>query len=194
MKSICVFCGSGKGISPEYINAAHELGRLLVKKNLDLVYGGARVGLMNEIANTVLEGGGKVTGVMPQYLVDKEVAHTGITKLHIVKDMHQRKAMLSELSDGFIAMPGGLGTLEEIFEALTWAQLGIHKKPCGFLNVNGFYDKLLDFLDHAVEQEFIKSDYRKLVMRDPSPENLLEMMRNYIPPGVDKAKWILHIQ
>ncbi len=194
MKSICVFCGSGKGSSPEYINAAQELGRLLVKENLDLVYGGARVGLMNEIANTVLEGGGKVTGVMPQYLVDKEVAHTGITKLHIVKDMHQRKAMLSELSDGFIAMPGGLGTLEEIFEALTWAQLGIHKKPCGFLNVNGFYDKLLDFLDHAVDQEFIKSDNRKLVMRDPSPENLLELMRNYIPPGVDKAKWILHIQ
>ena len=153
MKRICVYCGSGRGENPIYTTAARELGNLLVREGLGLVYGGGRIGLMNEIAETVLAGGGEVTGVIPQVLVDKEVAHTGLSDLRIVNTMHERKALMAELADSFIAMPGGLGTLDEFFEVLTWGQLGLHRKPCGLFNVNGFYDHLLDMLDYMTGEK-----------------------------------------
>jgi uncharacterized protein (TIGR00730 family) len=171
---ICVFAGSRHGLRTEYIEAAKRLGRLLVERGYGLVYGGGNVGLMNVIANTMLELGGHVTGVIPDRLVGKEVAHQGLSDLRVVSSMHERKALMAEFSDGFIAMPGGIGTMEEFFEVLSWAQLGIHGKPCGLLNVSGYYDPLIQFLDQAVSEDFIKPKHRALMIVEGEPGKLLD--------------------
>ncbi|MCP3942960.1 MAG: TIGR00730 family Rossman fold protein [Desulfobacteraceae bacterium] len=186
MKKICVYCGSSPGRRPEYIEAARFLAKELLSRNIGLVYGGAHVGIMGEIADTVLEGGGEVIGIIPQALVDLEVSHTGLTELIIVNSMHERKAMMADLSDGFIALPGGLGTIEELFEVLTWAQLGFHKKPCGLLNADGYYDHLSAFLDHAVKEEFVKNAHRSMLIIEKDPITLLERFEAYEPPRVSK--------
>ncbi|HQO04220.1 MAG TPA: TIGR00730 family Rossman fold protein [Spirochaetota bacterium] len=188
MKRICVFCGSSPGNNPEYRETARNLGRILAGRNIELVFGGGRVGLMNEIANTVLGAGGRVTGVIPQSLVDREVAHTGISELRVTGSMHERKALMAELSDGFIALPGGIGTFEEFMEIITWGQLGFHRKPCGLLNTLGFYDGLLEFLDHAVREGFLHDANRDSILVSESPEELLDLFTAYIPPSVDKAE------
>ncbi|MRW94203.1 TIGR00730 family Rossman fold protein [Duganella sp. FT80W] len=173
VKSICVYCGANAGVSPKYAEAARALAAQLVQRNLSLVYGGGNVGLMGIIADEVLRLGGEVTGVIPTALVEREVGHTGLTRQFIVKDMHERKAMMAQLADGFIAMPGGMGTLEELFEMLTWSQLGIHAKPIGLLNVDGFYDGLAGFIDHASTQGFIRPQHAALMMVESEPEALL---------------------
>ena len=173
MKSIAVYCGANPGASPIYAEAARALGRALVSHNVALVYGGGHVGLMGIIADEVLRLGGEVSGVIPQQLVDRELAHAGLTRLFVVKNMHERKAMMAELSDGFIAMPGGMGTLEELFEMLTWSQLGIHRKPIGVLNTGGFYDLLAAFVMHQHREAFVREDHVGLMMVEPEPEALL---------------------
>ena len=182
MQSLCVYCGSSAGRQTEYRQAARELADALVDRRIRLVYGGASVGLMGELADQVLARGGKAIGVMPQGLVDREVAHQGLSELKVVGSMHERKAMMAELSDGFIAMPGGLGTLEELFEILTWSQLGIHQKPCGLLNVRGYYDGLLGFLNLAVSEQFIRAPHRQLLITDPTVNPLLDAMAAYQSP------------
>lgn len=176
-KTICVYCGANAGVSPMYAEAARALGRALVDQNLALVYGGGNVGLMGIIADEVLRVGGEVTGVIPTALVEREVGHAGLTRQFIVKDMHERKAMMASLSDGFIAMPGGMGTLEELFEMLTWSQLGIHAKPIGLLNVDGFYDGLIGFIAHAREQGFIRPQHAALMMSETDPQALLQLLK-----------------
>jgi uncharacterized protein (TIGR00730 family) len=193
MKRIGVFCGSSPGARPEYLHAAKLLGYTLASKNIGLVYGGAKVGMMGKIAQAVLEKKGEVIGVIPQGLVDKEVAFTGLTDLRVVDSMHERKALMADLSDGFIALPGGLGTIEEFFEVATWAQLGIHPKPCGLLNVNQYYDRLMDFLDHTVDEKFVELEHRSMILMDDDPERLLQKFETYHPPMVDKAKWVLQL-
>ncbi len=188
MKRICVFCGSNVGAKQIYADSARELGIILAKRKLGLVYGGGRVGLMGILADSVLAEGGEVTGIIPQGLFTKEVAHEGLTELRFVGSMHQRKAMMVELSDGFIALPGGYGTTEEFCEVITWAQLGIHHKPCGVLNIEGFFTSLLSFLDHAVEEHFLRAEHRALVLEDEKPESLLNKMSDYHPP--DLQKWM----
>jgi len=188
VKRLCVYCGSNPGKSAEFLEAARELARQLIQREICLVYGGASVGIMGEIADTVLAGGGEVIGVIPQALVDKEVSHTGLTELKIVTSMHERKEIMADISDGFIALPGGLGTLEEIFEVLTWAQLGFHHKPCALLNVKGYYDTLTQFLDHAVAEGFVASIHREMLLVEDDPHTLLEIMSTYSAPAVDK--WI----
>ncbi|HZH09403.1 MAG TPA: TIGR00730 family Rossman fold protein [Microvirga sp.] len=185
---LCVFCGSNAGQDPVYMETARLLGETLARNGIELVYGGAAVGLMGAVADAVLAEGGRVTGVMPQALVDKEIAHTGLSDLRVVGSMHERKALMAELSDGFIALPGGLGTFEELFEVWTWAQLGYHKKPCALLNVSGFYDKLADFLDDVVERGFVKPVHRAMLIVKDDPAALIEAIRTYEPPKVDK--WI----
>ncbi len=170
------------------MEVARELGRELVRNGIGLVYGGASVGIMGEIADTVLSEGGEVIGVIPQALVDKEVSHTGLTELRVVKSMHERKTIMADISDGFIALPGGLGTIEELFEVLTWSQLGFHKKPCALLNVEGYYNNLSLFLNHAVEEHFIKSIHREMLLIENDPKELLQSMSEYQPPVGDK--WI----
>lgn len=177
---ICVFTGSRHGARTEYADAAKRLGRVLVERGYGLVYGGGNVGLMTVIADRVLELNGHVTGVIPDSLVSKEVAHQGLTELRVVQSMHERKALMAELSDGFIAMPGGIGTMEEFFEVLSWAQLGIHDKPCGLLNVAGYYDPLIQFLDHAVGQDFIKPKHRALLIVESEPVKLLDRFETII--------------
>lgn len=186
MKRICVYCGSSAGSNPAYLAAARELGATLLRHNIGLVYGGACVGLMGAVADTVLGGGGEVIGVMPQALVDKEVAHTGLSELHVVDSMHERKALMADLADGFIALPGGLGTLEELFEVLTWAQLGFHHKPCALLNVVGYYDGLRDFLQRASAEQFVRPEHRDLLLVEQEPEALLSAMLAYQPLQLDK--------
>jgi uncharacterized protein (TIGR00730 family) len=176
MKSIAVYCGASFGASPVYAEAACALARAMVEHNIALVYGGGNVGLMGVIADEVLRLGGEVTGVIPRALVEREVGHTGLTRLFVVKDMHERKAMMSELSDGFIAMPGGMGTLEELFEMLTWSQLGIHDKPVGLLNVNGFYDGLIGFIGHQQQEGFVRAQHAALIMVESEPEALLRRL------------------
>ena len=171
---ICVFTGSRHGVRPEYANAAQELARVLVDRNYGLVYGGGKVGLMGVLADAVLEHHGHVTGVIPAAFVDREVAHRGLSDLRIVKSMHERKAVMGDLSDGFIAMPGGIGTMEEFFEVLSWAQLGLHDKPCGLLNVDGYYKSLIHFLDYTVEQNFLKPKDRALLIVEQEPNTLLD--------------------
>jgi uncharacterized protein (TIGR00730 family) len=188
MKSICVYCGSSTGKSPQYAEAAADLGRELVNRGLGLVYGGASVGLMGAVADAVLLAGGHAIGVIPRSLATKELAHTALDELFVVDSMHDRKAKMADLSAGFIAMPGGWGTLEEIFEALTWAQLGFHDKPCGLLNVAGYYDHLGAFLDHAMEQSFVREAYRPMIMIDSQPAALLDRFASYQPPRV--KKWL----
>lgn len=179
MKKICVFCGSSTGSGNRYMSMATELGSALAKQGYDLVYGGASVGCMGAIANSVLAAGGKVTGVIPQAISDMEAAHTGLTSLEVVSDMHIRKARMMELSDGFIALPGGLGTLEEIFEALTWQQLGFHSKPCALLNSDGYYQKLDEFLQHASAQGFVKNAHRENLLISDSVEGVLNKLKNW---------------
>lgn len=191
MEKICVFCGSSPGLSAAYTEVAVELGRTLAAMEIELVYGGAAVGLMGTVARTVLSGGGRVTGIIPRALAEKEVAFVGLDELHIVETMHERKAMMAERSDGFIALPGGLGTLEEFVEALTWAQLGIHNKPCGLLNVEGYYDRLLAYMDHMVEQGFMRSENREMILVDDEPSSLLMRMNLYCSPKFDKVAWAL---
>jgi uncharacterized protein (TIGR00730 family) len=186
IKSLCVYCGSSYGAAPVYTDAARAMARTMVDNNIALVYGGGNVGLMGVIADEVLQLGGAVTGVIPQALMRREVGHTGLTRLHVVKDMHERKALMAELSDGFIAMPGGIGTLEELFEAYTWAQLGLHDKPIGLLNVDGFYDGLLTFLHHLVDQRFLKSEQSTLLLQASTPDELLGQFRSYAPQRHDK--------
>ncbi len=188
MNKICVYCGSSLGKSPVYAQAARALAEEMAKRGIGLVYGGASVGIMGTIADTVLAAGGEVVGIIPQALVEKEVSHHGLTELKVVASMHERKATMAELSDAFIALPGGLGTLEELFEVLTWAQLGFHQKPCGLLNVGNYYDKLSAFLDHAVEQAFVKGIHRDMLLVESAPKTLLEQMACYQPPVV--GKWI----
>jgi uncharacterized protein (TIGR00730 family) len=172
-RNICVFTGSLRGTLPAYGEAAQQLARKLVERGFGLVYGGGNVGLMSVVADSVLELGGHVTGVIPSSLVSKEVAHRGLSDLRVVNSMHERKALMAELSDGFIAMPGGIGTMEEFFEVLSWAQLTLHEKPCGLLNVSGYYDHLIQFLDYAVAQDFIKSKDRALMIVEEQPGQLL---------------------
>ena len=188
MKSLCVYCGASPGHSPAYTIAAKQLAVTLVNQDIALVYGGGNVGLMGVIADEVLALGGKVTGVIPQALVDKEVGHTRLTQLHIVDNMHQRKALMAELSDGFIAMPGGIGTLEELFEVMTWAQLGFHQKPIGLLNVSGFYDGLLRFLEHTRQQGFLRASHLDILLSSPEPNDLLQQLKTYVP--VTTRKWV----
>ena len=188
MKRVCVFCGSSIGNNRAYTEYAVTLGKLLAAKNIGLVYGGGHVGLMGVIADAVLAAGGEVTGVIPHALDDREIAHPGLTDLRIVDSMHTRKAMMAELSDAFIAMPGGVGTFEEIFEAITWTQLGVHRKPCGFLNVGGFYTPLIAFIDQAVSEGFIKPVHRSMIVVDDNPERLVNTLSEIDLPDV--PKWI----
>lgn len=188
MKNICVYCGSSTGRQVIYTRAAAELGRRLAARDIGLVYGGASVGVMGAIADAALAAGGKVIGIIPRALAVKEVAHASLTEQHVVKSMHERKAMMAELSDGFVALPGGWGTLEEIFEALTWAQLGFHRKPCGLLNVGGYYDGLFDFLEYTISEQFVKPIYREMLIMEDQAETLLSRFENYQAPQV--KKWL----
>jgi len=191
MKSICVFCGSSSGNSEIYTIEAKKLAASLVREGITLVYGGARVGLMGAIADEVLSLGGEVIGVIPRSLFEREVAHSGLTELKIVNSMHERKNLMQKLSEAFIAMPGGLGTIEEIFEMFTWAQLGLHRKPCAFLNTNAYYKNLIEFLGHAVNENFLKSGYRDMIIVSDNPDTILQQFRTYQPPLLDKAKLAL---
>ncbi|MFZ6747827.1 TIGR00730 family Rossman fold protein [Undibacterium sp. Ren11W] len=186
MKSICVYCGSSSGASEVYASGARDLARIFVTHQISLVYGGGSIGLMGVLADEVLRLGGRVTGVIPQALMDKELGHTQLSALHIVKNMHERKALMSELSDGFIALPGGIGTLEELFEMFTWLQLGIHNKPLGLLNINGFYDQLLQFLGHIVKAKFLASEQLNLLITQTDPELLLQSLRTFRAPHVNQ--------
>ena len=186
MRRICVYCGSNMGARPEYADAALQLADVLVKNELELVYGGAAVGIMGVIADRVLEQGGRVHGVIPKFLQDKEIAHEGLTELHIVSSMHERKTMMADLSDAFVALPGGFGTLEEIIEILTWSQLRFHDKPCGILNVRGYFDHLLKYLDHAVAEGFLRPENREMLLHDADPEGLIKKYQIYTAPNVDK--------
>lgn len=188
MPRICVFTGSSEGRRSSYRAGAVELGATLVARGFDLVYGGARVGLMGAVADAVLAAGGQVIGVIPEALVAREVAHTGLTDLRVVASMHERKALMAELSDGFIAMPGGWGTFEELFEVLTWAQLGLHRNPVGLLNVEGYFDPLLAFLRHAVTEQFVRTEFDHLLRVADSPIELLDRFEAYEPPPL--RKWI----
>jgi uncharacterized protein (TIGR00730 family) len=173
VKAVCVYCGSSLGSDPVYLEATQDLARTLVGRGIRVVYGGASVGLMGALADATLEAGGEVVGVMPQQLVDREIAHRGLTELHVVQTMHQRKALMAELSDAFVALPGGIGTLEELIEIFTWEQLGIHSKPLGVINTAGYYDGLAGFLDHAVEQGFQQPAQRAKLVLAADAEDLL---------------------
>lgn len=188
MKRITVFCGSSFGNEPKFEEQAHRLGQTLAKNNIELVYGGARVGLMGAVADGALKEGGKVIGVLPDFLKTKEIAHEGLTELHIVKSMHERKTKMNDLSDGVIALPGGYGTLEELFEMLTWAQLGLHKKPIGILNVNGFYNALIDLIQHMVNSSLLKPVNQQMLLISDTIDDLLIKMKSYVAPTV--GKWI----
>jgi uncharacterized protein (TIGR00730 family) len=179
MKSICIFCGANFNGDPILEQAIDQLAEIMVSSNISLIYGGGKVGVMGMIANAILNKGGKAIGVLPRFLMDKEIAHTGLTELHVVETMHQRKQLMSDLCDGFITLPGGLGTMEEFFEVLTWLQLGLHNRPVGILNVNGFYDLLLQQLDVMVEQRFLKPVNRKLVLSSGDPIELISLMDSF---------------
>ena len=186
MKSICVFCGSSTGRNTAYREAAARLGRLLAEKGLKLVYGGGNIGLMGEIAQNVISSGGTAIGVIPQFLVEKELVYTDLTKIHVVDSMHERKAMMAELADAFIAMPGGFGTLEETVEVLTWAQLGLHNKPIGLLNIDGYYDYLNRFFEHMVTEDFLLREYKDMLLMKSEPAELLDSLTTFELPDVDK--------
>jgi uncharacterized protein (TIGR00730 family) len=176
MKRICIFCGASQGSNPAYIEAAIELTTLLAERNIGIVYGGASVGVMGALADAALDRGVEIIGVMPKILIEREVSHSRLSQLIVVNTMHERKAKMADLADGFIALPGGLGTLEELFEILTWSQLRLHSKPCGLLNYNGYYTKLLKFLDYGVQQQFIKSAHRELLLSAEAPKHLLDKL------------------
>jgi hypothetical protein len=187
IRSICVYCGSSSSARDEYFEAARATARAIASRGISLVYGGSNIGLMGAVADTVLAAGGEVTGVIPHALVEKEVAHPGLTRQHVVESMHDRKALMVELADGFIALPGGFGTLDELFESLTWGQLRFHLKPIGLLNVSGYFDGLLSFCDRAVEDGFIHPAHRTMVLTATSPDELLDLMAAYHAP--DAGKW-----
>jgi uncharacterized protein (TIGR00730 family) len=186
MKSICVFCGSQSGGNATYEEAARSTGLAIARAGLHLIYGGGKVGLMGVLADAALSAGGQVTGVMPRALVDREIAHRGITNLRVVQTMHERKELMASLADAFIALPGGAGTLEEIFEQWTWSQLGIHNKPCGFLNVNGYFTHLFAMIEHMVSEGFLAPQFRAMLAVDTEPDALLARFRDYQPPA---RKW-----
>ncbi|HTH44168.1 MAG TPA: TIGR00730 family Rossman fold protein [Oxalicibacterium sp.] len=194
MKSLCVYCGSSFGKDTVYANAARLLAKEMVAQDIGLVYGGGKVGLMGVIADEVLKLGGAATGIIPQALFEKEVGHTGLTELRVVQDMHERKALMAELADGFVALPGGIGTLEELFEILTWAQLGFHQKPVGVLNVNGFYDGLIAFLQMQVAQGFVKDKQAALLLHESSAPALITRMQAYVPEQSTKLQDALAAQ
>lgn len=183
-----MFCGSSRVVANKFLGAARKMGNEIARKELQLVYGGANIGLMNEVAEGALEEGGEVIGVIPERMVGREIAHDGLTELIVTNSMHERKRKMADLADAFIALPGGLGTLEEIFEAITWAQLQLHAKPCGFLNVNRYYDKLLEFLDHCVEERFIRAEHRVMLLLEEDPRRLLGGIVSAEPVEVDK--WV----
>ena len=189
IQRICVFCGSRPGSRPEYLEAARQLGRLLAERRIGLVYGGASVGMMGAVADAVLTGGGEVIGVIPEALVQRELAHSHLTELRVVSSMHERKALMAELSDGVIALPGGFGTFEELFETITWSQLGIHRKAIGVLNVGGFYDGLLALMEHAIEEGFVPAQHRDLILEAAEPGALLDLIASYEPPEPTR-KWL----
>jgi len=188
VRSVCVFCGASTGANPAYRDAAIALGRAIAQRGLKLVYGGGAVGLMGIVANAAMAAGGEVVGIIPQSLLDAEVGHKGLTRLEVVDGMHARKARMAELSDAFIALPGGLGTLEELFEVWTWGQLGYHAKPLGLLDVNGFYEKLGGFLDHVVEEGFVRPQHRAMLQLAQQPDELLDAMDSFVAPVV--PKWV----
>ena len=184
INSICVYCGSSPGRRETYASAAAALAESLVRRNIRLVYGGASIGIMGILADQVLKLGGQVVGVIPKALAHKEVAHYRLTELHVTQSMHERKMLMAELADGFIALPGGIGTLEELFEIWTWAQLGFHSKPCGLLNVDGYYDALIGFLDHVLAEQFVKQHHHGMLIVEKDPEALLDRYARYQPPAM----------
>jgi uncharacterized protein (TIGR00730 family) len=188
MRRICVYAGSNPGSHPAYADGARALAKTLAEREIALVFGGSKLGLMGVLADTVLDAGGEAIGIMPQALIDREIGHPGLTELRIVGSMHERKALMAELSDAFVAVPGGIGTLEELIEVYTWSQLGIHQKACGVLNVDGYYDHLAAFLDHAVTQGFLRSQHRAVLSVADEPPELLDRLAAYEPPVV--GKWL----
>lgn len=188
LRSICVFCGASPGASSIYQEAAEALGRHLAERGIRLVYGGGAVGLMGMVADAALAAGGEVIGIIPQSLKEAEIGHKGLTRLEVVDGMHARKARMAELSDAFIALPGGLGTLEELFEVWTWGQLGYHGKPLGLLEVNGFYDPLLTFLDHLVQERFVRPQHREMLQRAATPAELIDALEGWKPSAA--PKWV----
>jgi uncharacterized protein (TIGR00730 family) len=186
MERLCVFSGSSPGAHPDYVLAAQELGRALAERGIVLVYGGASVGLMGAVADATLDAGGEAVGVIPQALVDREIAHPGLSDLRVVGSMHERKALMADLADGFVALPGGMGTLEELFEVYTWTQLGLHRKACALLNVAGYYDGLAAFLDHAVDERFLRPEHRAMLLCEDTPAGVLAALEAFEPPVVDK--------
>ena len=186
MKSICVFCGSSTGSNSKYVAAARQLGELIAQKEISLVYGGGNVGLMGEIANSVLENRGEVIGVIPQFLVEKELVHDKLSELRIVASMHERKAMMAELADGFVALPGGFGTLEETVEVLTWAQLGLHRKPVGLLNVERYFNFLYDFFKHMVAEKFLHTEYKDMILIKDNAQEIIDSLIGFQLPEIDK--------
>jgi len=193
LKRICVFCGSSPGVRPEYAAAARSLGCILAQRKIGLVFGGGKVGMMGHLARAALDAGGEVIGVIPRELVEKKVAFTGLSDLRVVTTMHERKMRMAELSDGFMALPGGLGTLEETFEILTWGQLGLHGKPCGLLDVAGYFSPLLAFLDRVVVEGFLDAAHRAAIMSAEDPQELLHKFETYHPSVADKAAWALDL-
>lgn len=186
IKSICVYCASSPGVDPAFVIAARSMGQLIAREGIRLVYGGGHVGLMGAVADAALAEGGEVHGVITRALEDKEIAHGGLTRLDVVETMHQRKAAMADMSDAFVMLPGGLGTLEEFFEVLTWTQLGVHAKPCGILDVEGYFDPLQDLLDAATRQRFVREEHRQIVMTESDPASLLSRLRSWTPVTVDK--------
>jgi uncharacterized protein (TIGR00730 family) len=188
IRRLAIFCGSNPGARPDYVQAARSFGRLLAQRGIGVVYGGSNVGLMAALADAMIDELGEIIGVIPRMLVEREVANTALTDLRVVESMHERKALMAELADGFIALPGGIGTLEEFFEIWTWGQLGMHAKPCGLLNVAGYFDPLLQFLDHAVAERFVREVHRSMVVVESAPAALLSRFESYEPPRV--VKWL----
>lgn len=188
LKSLCVYCGSSGGRREDYAGAARALAQAMVARGIRLVYGGASVGIMGAVADEVLRLGGEAVGVIPEALMRKELAHAGLTELHVTPSMHARKTLMAELADGFVALPGGIGTFEELFEVWTWGQLGFHRKPCGLLNVAGYYDGLIAFLDHAADEQFIREAHRSMLVVESEPAALLERFAAYAPPPL--PKWV----
>lgn len=188
LKTICVYCGSSQGKKETYATAAKSLAESLVARNITLVYGAASIGIMGTVADHVLKLGGQVIGVIPKALAHKEITHSNLTELYVTQSMHERKMKMAELSDGFIALPGGIGTMEELFEIWTWAQLGFHKNPCGLLNIDGYYDALIQFVDHMQQEQFVKPKHHDLLMIADDPEKLLEKFISYTPPEI--TQWV----
>ena len=190
MQSVCVFCGSNTGKGDVYSAAAHALAAAMVRRGLRLVYGGGSIGLMGVLGDAVLAAGGHVIGVTPRRLLERELVHTGLTELHIVETMNERKALMAQLSDAFIALPGGMGTLDELFDMLTWTQLGFHRKPCGVLGAGNYFDRLMAFLDHAVAEQFVMPEHRSMLIAEVDSDRLLERLANEPPPAA--SKWVSH--